>query len=140
MTETRAVGFDLDGTLFDHLNSATDGVNAFFRSLGVEPTEAVRALWFAAEEAGFEQWRSGQISFQEQRRYRLNRVLPAVGIAPPSSPAELDRLFDEYSREYRAAWRAFPDARRVPTIHSISVKDRPAPDSKPSRAESRPTN
>ncbi|MFC7621543.1 HAD family hydrolase [Microlunatus sp. GCM10028923] len=113
MTEIRAVGFDLDGTLFDHLNSATAGVNAFLRSLGVEPTDAIRTLWFSAEEAGYEQWRSGQISFQEQRRYRLNLVLPAVGIAPPDNPAGLDMLFAEYLREYRAAWRAFPGAADV---------------------------
>lgn len=115
VTEIRAIGFDLDGTLFDHLGSATDGVNVFLRYLGVEPSDAARAVWFAAEETGFELWRTGQISFQEQRRYRLETVLPALGVARPESADGLDQLFEEYLREYRGAWRAFSDAARVLT-------------------------
>lgn len=60
----RAVGFDLDGTLFDHRGSATDGVRLFLDRLGVDPTETVVDLWFAVEEAEFEHWRAGRISFQ----------------------------------------------------------------------------
>jgi putative hydrolase of the HAD superfamily len=40
----RAVGLDLDGTLFDHRGSAIAGVNAFFRSLGVESTESIQGM------------------------------------------------------------------------------------------------
>ena len=107
------MGFDLDGTLFDHLGSATSGVNAFFRFLGVEASDAARALWFSAEEQGYEQWRSGRMSFQGQRRYRLEIVLPAVGVALPDSPGGLDALFEDYLRQYESAWRAFPEAANV---------------------------
>jgi putative hydrolase of the HAD superfamily len=112
VTEIRAVGFDLDGTLFDHLGSAADGVDAFFRFLGVEPSKAARAVWFQAEESGYEKWRTGLVSFQEQRRYRLQIVLPAIGAAVPDRVEDLDGLFEEYLRSYQAAWRAFPDAPR----------------------------
>lgn len=109
VTEIRAVGFDLDGTLFDHRGSATAGVNAFLRSLDVDPSDEVRELWFAAEEEEFERWRAGHISFQEQRRRRLLAVLPVLGVVIDESPDGLDVLFEGYLSEYRAAWRPFPD-------------------------------
>jgi putative hydrolase of the HAD superfamily len=106
----RAVGFDLDGTLFDHVGAATDGVEAFLRLLEVAPSDAALALWFAAEEECHALWKSGQISFQEQRRRRLQLFLPGIGIEAPQTPTGLDDLFEEYLRGYTAAWRAFPDA------------------------------
>ncbi|MFT3942742.1 MAG: hypothetical protein QM705_02800 [Ancrocorticia sp.] len=39
MTKIRAIGFDLDGTLFDHQGSASAGVTVFLKSLGLEPSE-----------------------------------------------------------------------------------------------------
>lgn len=113
MTGIRAVGLDLDGTLFDHRGSASQAVDAFLRGLGVEPTDEARALWFAAEDAQFEEWRAGRVSFQEQRRRRLQIVLPTVGISVPDGDCDLDALFEDYLRAYRKAWRAFPDAADV---------------------------
>jgi len=110
VVEIRAVGFDLDGTLFDHRGSAIVGVDRFLESLGVEPTEHARTLWFAAEDEQIERWRLRRIDFQEQRRERLRRVLPALGVPTPSEVAELDALFERYLAGYRAAWRAFPDS------------------------------
>lgn len=107
MTDVRAVGFDLDGTLFDHRGSATRGVEEFLAGLGVAPSENARALWFAAEEAGYARWSAGEISFQEQRRDRLRTVLPPLGVAVDQAPAVLDELFDAYLAAYRAAWRPF---------------------------------
>lgn len=109
MTAIRAVGFDLDGTLFDHHGAASTAVDVFLSSLGARPSTAARELWFAAEEAEFERWRSGSITFQEQRRRRLVTVLPALGVAIDETPHRLDMLFMEYLSAYRAAWRAFPD-------------------------------
>ena len=109
----RAVGFDLDGTLFDHRGSASIAVDTFYRSLGVEPSEKARNLWFAAEEDAFELWRSGRISFQDQRRRRLRTVLPAVGLSTPRHADGLDRLFSQYLRAYRAAGRPFADSASI---------------------------
>ncbi len=50
----RAVGFDLDGTLFDHRGSAVVGVDAFLRMVGVDPSEEARRLWFSSEDQQFE--------------------------------------------------------------------------------------
>ena len=109
----RGVGFDLDGTLFDHDGSASVAVNEFLRLLGIPPSAEARTMWFAAEEQQFERWRIGQISFQEQRRERLRSVLPALGHRLPADDAELDELFEHYGRAYRRAWRAYPDSVRL---------------------------
>lgn len=113
MSVLRAVGFDLDGTLFDHRGSAQSGARRFLRSLGVVPTAAALESWFSTEDEQFERWRSGLISFQEQRRERLRTVLPLFDVALPIYGAELDALFDEYLHAYRESWRVFPDSLRT---------------------------
>ncbi|PZE72897.1 hypothetical protein DEJ27_00080 [Curtobacterium sp. MCPF17_018] len=92
----RAVCFDLDATLFDHRGSARAGATRFLESLEVAATESALNSWFAAEDAQFERWGSGQISFQEQRRERLRTVLPPLGCHPPTDEVGLDSLFDSY--------------------------------------------
>lgn len=103
MASVRAVGFDLDGTLFDHAGAASTAVDAFVAELGVQPTTATRRLWLDAEAVHFERWRSGEIAFGEQRRERLRSVLPGLGLPVPSSPDGLDALFATYLDGYRAA-------------------------------------
>ena len=119
MTDIRAFGFDLDGTLFDHKGAASQAADALLRGLGVEPSDATRALWFAAEEAQFEEWRAGRIGLQDNRRRRLQMVLPEVGIGVPGDDA-LDALFEIFLRAYRVAWRAFPDA--APVLTSLRTQ------------------
>lgn len=63
----------------------------------------------------FESWRSGQITFEEQRRRRLRDLLPLIGYDVPSEP-DLDLLFAGYLAEYEAAWQAFDDVLPVITI------------------------
>ena len=104
----RAVCFDLDGTLFDHAGAARAGATHFLEGLGSAATERALDAWSAAEAEQFERWRSGQISFQEQRRERLRAVLPRLGAELPRDDAALDRLFEGYLRSYRASWRLFP--------------------------------
>ena len=112
-----AVGFDLDGTLFDHAGSAHIGLDGFLGSLGTELTEPAVELWRDAENTHYEHWLAGRITFQEQRRRRLREFLPRVGIAVPDTDAAQDELFESYLSEYRAAWRPFPDA--IPLLRSL---------------------
>lgn len=105
-----AVVFDLDGTLFDHQSAAQAAVSAFARSLGATPTQQVVSDWFAAEALQFERWRSGEISFEEQRRARLRDVLPKWGLKTPASNQAIDALFAKYLAEYERAWQLFPGA------------------------------
>lgn len=108
METLRAVCFDLDGTLFDHRGSARAGASRFLEGIGLAVTESAFDAWFAAEDEQFERWRSGRISFQEQRRQRLRTVLPPLGYDLPPEDVALDALFDDYLRAYRASWRTFP--------------------------------
>ena len=117
MSVVPAVGFDLDGTLFDHRGSARVAARSFLRSLGIAPTSVALESWFAAEDEHFERWRSGLVSFAEQRRERLRTVLPLFDVTPPIEEAELDALFDEYLHAYREAWRIFPDS--LETLHGL---------------------
>ncbi|MFK0072818.1 HAD family hydrolase [Arthrobacter woluwensis] len=113
MSKLRAVGFDLDGTLFDHRGSATAAADGFLAEFGVVPTVHIRDLWFAAEEREFERWRAGDVGFQQQRRNRVTTVFGALGLEMPDTPESLDGLFDRYLAAYRAAWRLFPDSADV---------------------------
>lgn len=109
----RAVGFDLDGTLFDHRSAARAGAAGLLRDLGVEVTPAALDAWSAAEDTQFEHWRSGRMSFAEQRRARLRAVLPPLGVDLPEDDAGLDAVFARYLSVYRTAWALFPDAAPV---------------------------
>jgi putative hydrolase of the HAD superfamily len=104
----RAVCFDLDGTLFDHRGAARAAATRFVESMGLVATTTTLDAWFSAEAEQFERWRSGQISFSEQRRQRLRAVLRPLGADLPPDDDALDRLFERYLRSYRASWRAFP--------------------------------
>jgi putative hydrolase of the HAD superfamily len=114
-----AVGFDLDGTLFDHHGSARSAAAHFLGSLGVVASDSTLSRWFDAEEEQFERWRAGEISFSEQRRQRLRSVLPALGVDVPASDVDVDELFGGYLRAYESSWRAFPDA--IPLLQSLRV-------------------
>jgi len=112
-----AVGFDLDGTLFDHHGSARSAAVHFLDSLGVVASDSTLASWFAAEDEHFERWRSGEISFSQQRRERLRGVLPPLGVRVPADDVDLDELFGRYLRAYESSWQAFPDA--LPLLRSL---------------------
>lgn len=119
MTRVGAVGFDLDGTLFDHHGSARSAAAHFLGSLGVVASDSTLSRWFDAEEEHFERWRAGEISFSEQRRQRLRSVLPALGVDVPASDVDVDEAFGGYLRAYESSWRAFPDA--IPLLQSLRV-------------------
>jgi len=105
----RAVVFDLDGTLLDHAASARRGLGEWLGEMGLAPTGEVAAAWFAAEERHFAAWRSGEVTWAEQRRRRLRDVLPLLGV-PVGTDAELDAVFAGFLTAYERAWTGFDDA------------------------------
>jgi putative hydrolase of the HAD superfamily len=113
----RAIGFDLDGTLFDHRGSSRAAFDAFTGSLGVGSTGSLFATWERLEQEHFEAWRSGAITFGEQRRRRLRGFLDSVAIDVPGTDDELDVLFGQYLAADEASWRIFDDV--VPTLRSL---------------------
>lgn len=108
----KAVVFDLDNTLFDHTESAAAAVRGWVPELvGGTASDAVVAEWFVIEERNFNQWLSGAVTHQGQRRGRLRDFLPLIGHPVPEPDEELDLIYSGYLRHYEASWAAYPDAR-----------------------------
>jgi len=103
-----AVVFDLDGTLFDHGGSVTTALGAWLPTLGSAATDDLVEAWLRVEERHFARWRSGELSWVEQRRERLRDFLPLVR-QPVGDEASLDAVFAGYLACYEAAWSAFDD-------------------------------
>ena len=103
------IAFDLDDTLFDHRGSAAAACLDWCSELGMESTslEKEATRWLALEAEAFELYRSGQISFQDQRRLRIRQFLPD---ADHWGDEQADRAFAAYLSLYRSRWSAFPDA------------------------------
>ncbi|WP_261620831.1 HAD family hydrolase [Pseudarthrobacter equi] len=106
----KAVLFDLDDTLFDHLASAKAGLQAFTRHLGLAPSNDLAGDWFTIERANYDRFLAKELTFQEQRRERLRQFLPLAGYAAPAGEEDLNELFAVYLECYERSWQAFPDA------------------------------
>ncbi|MFI7061852.1 HAD family hydrolase [Kribbella sp. NPDC050124] len=107
----KAVVFDLDNTLFDHTASATAAIHGWVPELGGTPSDELVAQWFVVEERNFNQWLSGAVTHQGQRRGRMRDFLPLVGHPVPALDDELDLIFTGFLRHYQASWAAYPDAK-----------------------------
>lgn len=109
LPDVDGVGFDLDGTLFDHPSAAAAGIRAVYADHGIDASGANVEAWFAAEARHFPRWASGELSFVEQRRERVRDLFTFLGRAQPDDEAA-DALFVDFLAAYRRHWRAYPDA------------------------------
>ncbi|TDD25842.1 HAD family hydrolase [Kribbella turkmenica] len=107
----KAVIFDLDDTLFDHVGSATAGIHSWIPELGGTPSDELVARWFIIEQHCFDRWLNGDTTHQGQRRERLRSFLPLIDHPVPEGDAELDEIYTGYLRHYQENWIAFADAR-----------------------------
>lgn len=121
--------FDLDGTLLDHDTAEVAAVTGWIRDAGF-PSDvggvASEGIWRQISEASFQEYFSGRTTFLEQRRIRLRRFLPQMGMdVTGMSDPELDRQFHEYSRRYQEALRPFPEVIdcliRLASTHRVAV-------------------
>ena len=102
-----AVGFDLDGTLFDHEGAARSAIVTFLTTRDwIHPGDPGVA-WLELEDVHFREYAAGSISFQEQRRRRMRGLLDALGLE--SDAHDVDGLFADYLDHYRSAWVPYPD-------------------------------
>jgi putative hydrolase of the HAD superfamily len=117
---TRAVLFDLDGTLMDHEAARAAGFAAHLAVSipGIEARELERldGEWRRLETLHYDEYTSGRCSYTEQRRRRVRGILDAVGRAA-GSEADADRWFAGYLSGYRAAWRPFEDV--LPALEAL---------------------
>jgi putative hydrolase of the HAD superfamily len=104
----RAVIFDLDDTLVDHVGSVRRALQTWLPTAGNSAPRELLDAWLGASERHYPGWESGQITFAEQRRRRLRDFLPLLGITPGDDES-LDRAFADYLRCYQASWTTFAD-------------------------------
>ncbi|MDF9717122.1 HAD family hydrolase [Nocardioides sp. ChNu-153] len=106
-----AVLFDLDDTLVDHRGAARAGLVAWAAGLGLPGTPAELAeRWTLLEMRHHAAYQRGELTFAEQRRARVRAFVPHLDLR---EDAAADEAFAGFSTAYRAAWRAFADARRA---------------------------
>ena len=105
---------DLDGTLVDHDAAEHAALTGWIAAAGLPTTvdgRSTERLWHDLSEAAFVDYRTGRLSFLEQRRRRISEFLGAVGRpVVDASDAALDREFAQYLHRYEAAWQPYPDA------------------------------
>lgn len=124
MTTSGAVDlvvFDLDDTLLDHRESVVRALARWLPTIGLLPGPAFTAVWFEAEERHFARWRSGELTFAEQRRARLREILPENVL--PARDQDVDLLFADYAAHYEAAWHLFVDA--LPCLRRLDAAGMP---------------
>ncbi len=115
MTRPTVIGFDLDGTLFDHEGAARRAVVRFVEEQGWSATRDVRPGWAALEVQHFGEHAAGLIDFDEQRRRRMAGLLELLDV--DSTSLDLDLLFQEYLPHYRASWEPYSDV--VPGLDEL---------------------
>lgn len=121
--------FDLDGTLVDHDTAEFVAITGWIRDFGF-PTEVdgvpSEQVWRHVSEAAFPDYFSGKTTFVEQRRIRVRRFLPLMGVDPTRmTDYELDAQFQEYRRRYERAWCPFSDVvdclTNLASTHRVAV-------------------
>lgn len=109
--QTRAVLFDLDGTLLDHEAARDAGLLAM---LGDDPQLTQRqkqhyvAAWRENSEHLYTRYLAGEFTFEQQRLQRVLRFAEVAGLHLKNDD-EAWALFGEYQRGYERNWRAFDD-------------------------------
>jgi putative hydrolase of the HAD superfamily len=121
--------FDLDGTLLDHDTAEAEAIAGWIDDAGfptdVDGAASVR-IWRQLSEAAYRDYFSGRTTFADQRRIRMRRFLPQMGMdVTDMSEQDLDRHFQEYSHRYHEALRPFPDVigslTRLASTHRVAV-------------------
>lgn len=105
----RAIGFDLDDTLWDESRATACAARALHSRHGGDVAfEPFLAHWRRLSTRHFDAFARGEISHLEQRRRRVREILDVVGV--PADPEGIDGLCTLYQEAYEAAWTPFPDA------------------------------
>lgn len=107
----RAVGFDLDGTLFDLCGAATAGLETLLQERGwvYESSACLGEEWIRIDREYFADFVAGNLTVSEQHRLRMRDFLAAGKVAVRY--AELDELVERYLFHYAKSWIAYPDVR-----------------------------
>jgi putative hydrolase of the HAD superfamily len=118
LRDVHAIAFDLDGTLFNHEGAARAAVRQWIAANGWDDHPDAEAQWFIIEDRRFGEYAAGVVDLQEQRRRRVRDFLPFLGVV--FDEADVDDLFAQFLRHYKANWTGFPDA--LPTLTALAQR------------------
>ena len=109
----RAIGFDLDNTLFDHRNAATRALELLVAEKGwyYVSSNSVGSEWHRLEDLYFAQYVARAMTLMEHRRARMRNFLTSTDAL--INEGSLDGLWDDYLRHYSNSWVAYPDVMSV---------------------------
>ncbi len=109
----RAIGFDLDNTLFDHREAASRGLASLVLAKGwnYQSDREMSHEWHRLEELYFDQFVAGVLTLAEHRRARMRELLASTDAQVDEE--HLDALWSEYLMHYSNSWVAFDDAHAV---------------------------
>ena len=127
----RGIVFDLDGTLLDHDGSEYAALAKLYPTLLDGDGEPRRWLafpefaevWHEAAERGWQRYVSGELSFEEQRMWRVDQVVAMqakTGTSrQPLTEREVCDIFERYLVLYEESWLLYPDA--LPCLEAFST-------------------
>lgn len=103
------MGFNLDGTLFDHCSAASFGLATLLRENGwvYEGSANLGQEWIRIERGYFAQYVAGNLTIVEQRQLRMRDFLTMTNVEVRD--ADLDELVTRYLLHHAHSWIAYPD-------------------------------
>jgi putative hydrolase of the HAD superfamily len=116
----KAVIFDIDGTLVDHLGAQRAGLAKLYRIIEEAqrvPVDEFVAIWQREADRYWEKYQAGKITFIQQRLLRVKAVLAHLGVGASDETAM--RIFRMYLAEYEGSWKLYDDV--LPCLDSLSA-------------------
>ena len=117
----RGIAFDLDGTLLDHDGAELGALSKLYPTLLASDSGPRRwlafpdfaAAWHDAAERGWQLYVQGDLSFAEQRTWRVQQVMAlhdeSGAVGQPLTEQEVSDIFDRYLTLYEDSWVLYPD-------------------------------
>ena len=116
----KAIVFDIDGTLVDHLGAQRAGLEKLYRTLEEAQRVSVDefvAIWQQESDRYWERYQTGKITFVQQRLLRVKAVLSHLGVGASDETAM--RIFRMYLAEYEGSWKLYDDV--LPCLDSLNA-------------------
>jgi putative hydrolase of the HAD superfamily len=114
----RAVVFDVDGTLVDHLGAQRAGLEKLYSMLEEAQRVSVDefvAIWQREADRYWEQYQAGKVTFVQQRLLRVKAVFDCLG--GYASDETTMRVFQTYLAKYEGSWKLYDDV--LPCLDSL---------------------
>jgi putative hydrolase of the HAD superfamily len=114
----RAVVFDVDGTLVDHLGAQRAGLEKLYAMLKEAQRVSVDefvAIWQREADRYWELYQRGKITFIQQRLLRVKAVFDSLGEWATDERAMI--VFRMYLTEYEGSWKLYDDV--LPCLDSL---------------------